>query len=73
MKCEKDLAFSTSKSSTIMSNFSAKENTNAEGKSDNESGIQDESQKCENFTDFSFDIRVHHPNSNKIVMAHIME
>ena len=32
-----------------MSNFSAKENTNVEGKSKNESGILDESQKCENF------------------------
>ena len=35
-----------------MSNFSAKENTNVEGKSENESGIKDESQKCENLTDF---------------------
>ena len=36
----------------IMSNLSAKENTNVENKSGNESGIQDESKKCENFTDF---------------------
>ena len=69
MKCHKDLAFSTSKNSMIMSNFSAKENTNVEGKSENESGIQGESQKCENFTDFLFNIRKHH--SNKIIMAHI--
>ena len=41
----------------IMSNFSAKENTNVEGKTENESGIQDESQKCENFTDFLFNIQ----------------
>ena len=34
-----------------MSNFSVKENTNVEGKSKNENGIQDESQKCENFID----------------------
>ena len=53
----------------IMSNFSAKENTNVEGKSENESGIKDESQKCENLTDFLFNIRKHH--SNKIIMAHI--
>ena len=53
----------------IMSNFSATENTNVESKSKNDSGIQDESQKCENFTDFLFNIRKHH--SNKIIMAHI--
>ena len=41
IKCKKDLAFSTSKNSMIMSNFSAKENTNVEGKSENESGLQD--------------------------------
>ena len=35
-----------------MSIFSAKENTNVESKSENESEIQDEPQKCENFTDF---------------------
>ena len=40
-KCKKDFAFSTSKNSMIMSNFSAKENTNVESKSENESGIQD--------------------------------
>ena len=34
-----------------MSDFSAKENTNVEGKSENESGVQDESQKYENFLD----------------------
>ena len=42
MKCQKYLAFSTSKNSLIMSNISAKENTNVEGKSENESGIQNE-------------------------------
>ena len=52
-----------------MSNFSAKENTNVEGKSKNESGIEDESQKCENLTNFLFNIRKYH--SNKIIMAHI--
>ena len=31
--------------------------------------MQDEPQKCENFTDFLFNIRKHH--SNKIIMAHI--
>ena len=53
----------------IMSNFSAKENTNVEGKSENDNGIQDELQKCENFTDFLFNIQKHH--SYKIIMAHI--
>ena len=38
-------------------------------KRENESGIQDESQKCENFTDFLFNIRKHH--SNKVIMTHI--
>ena len=52
-----------------MSNFSAKENTNLEGKSENESEIQDEPQKCENFTDVLFNIRKKH--SSKIIMAHI--
>ena len=52
MKCKKDLAFFTSKNSMIMSNHSAKENTNVESKSRNDSGIQDESQKCEKFRDF---------------------
>ena len=52
-----------------MSNFSAKENTNVESKSKNDSGIQDESQKCEKFYRFLFIIRKHH--SNKIIMAHI--
>ena len=52
MKCKKDLEFFTSKNSMIMSNHSAKENTNVESKSRNDSGIQDESQKCEKFKDF---------------------
>ena len=39
IKCKKDLAFSTSKNSVIMSSFSTKENTNVEGKSKNENGI----------------------------------
>ena len=39
-----------------MSTFYAKENTNVEGKSENESGIQDESQKCENFIDSLFNM-----------------
>ena len=69
MNCQKDLAFSTSENSTIMSNLSAKETTNVESISKNDSGIQDESQKCEKFTDFLFNIRKHH--SNKIIMAHI--
>ena len=43
--------------------------TNVEGESENESGIQDESQKCESFTDFLLGIRKH--DSNKIIMAHI--
>ena len=69
MKCQKDLGFSASKKSMIISNFSAKENTTVESKSKSDSGIQDESQICENFTDFLFNIRKHH--SNKIIMAHI--
>ena len=69
MKCQNILAFSTSKNSMIMSNFSAKENTNVEGKTENESKIQDESQKCENFTDFLFNIRKHH--SIKIIIISI--
>ena len=54
-----------------MSNLSAKEDTNEikESKRKNYSGIQDESQKYEKFTDFLFNIRKHH--SNKIIMAHI--
>ena len=63
--CKKDLAFPISKNS----NFSAKENTNVESKSKNESEMQDQPQKCENFTDFLFNIRKKH--SNKIIMAHI--
>ena len=58
LKCKKDLAFSTPKNSMIMSNFSAKENTNAEGESENESEIQDESKKCENFTNIFFNIGI---------------
>ena len=50
-----------------LSNFSAKENTNVEGKSENESRIQDESQKCDNFIDSLFNILKHH--SSKIFMA----
>ena len=69
IKCKKDLAFSISKNSMIMLHFSAKENTNIEDKSKNQSGIHDESQKCENFTDFLFNIQNHH--SNKIIIAQI--
>ena len=69
IKRKKDLAFSISKNSMSMSNFSAKENTNVESKSENESEVKDEPQKCENFTDFLFNIRKKH--SNKIIMAHI--
>ena len=47
------------------SNFSAKENTNAEGKSENESGIQDERKKCENLTN---NIRKHYSNN---IIAHV--
>ena len=53
----------------IQFNFSAKENTNVESKSENESEIQNEPQKYENFTDFLFNIQKKH--SNKIIMAHI--
>ena len=42
IKCQKDLAFSTSINSMMMSNFSAKENANVENKSKNDSGIQDD-------------------------------
>ena len=52
-----------------MSNFSTKQNANVEGKRENESGIQDNSHKCENFVDSLFNTGKHH--SNKIVMAHI--
>ena len=69
IKCKKDLAFSTSKNSMNISNFSAKENRNVGSKSENESGIQDESPNYENFIDSLFNIRKHH--SNKIIMAHI--
>lgn len=40
---------STSKKSMNMSNYSANENANVESKTGNEKGIQDVSQKCENF------------------------
>ena len=53
----------------IMSNLSAKENTNVESKSKNDSGIEVKKQKREKYTDFLFNIRKHH--SNKIIMAHI--
>ena len=58
----KTLAFFTSKNLLSMSNFSAKENTNIEGKSENEIIIQ-------NFIDSLFNIRKYH--SNKIIMTHI--
>ena len=51
MKCQKD-AFSTSENSMIMSNLSANEATNVESDSKNDSGIQDESRKCEKFPVF---------------------
>ena len=63
MNCQKDLAFFTSENSTTMSNLS-KETTNVESKSNNNSGIQDESPECEKYTDFLFNILKHH--SNKI-------
>ena len=68
-KCKKDFGFPTSKNSMSISNFYAKENIDVEGKSKNETGIQDKSQKCENFIDSLFIIRKHH--SNKVIMAHI--
>ena len=52
MKCQKDIAFSTSENSMIMSNLSANEATNVESDSKNDSGIQDESRKCEKFPVF---------------------
>ena len=52
-----------------MWNFSAKENTNVERKSENESAIQYESQKYENFIDSLFNIGKY--PSNKIIIAHI--
>ena len=52
VKCQKDIAFSTSENSMIMSNLSANEATNVESDSKNDSGIQDESQKCEKFPVF---------------------
>ena len=70
-KLRKDLAFFTSKNSMIVSNIWAKENTNVECKGDNDSRIQDESQKCENFTDFSFNIRKHHCNKTILMISEI--
>ena len=70
LKGKNDLAFSTSKDSMSMSIFSAKDNTNEEGKTENESGIQDESQKCKYFIDSPFNIRRHH--YNKIILVHIL-
>ena len=57
-----------------MSNSSAKENADIERKNKEyrmqEYGIQDESQKCQNFIDSSlFNIQKYH--SNEIIMAHI--
>ena len=52
MKCQKDIAFSTSENSMIMSNLSANEATNVESDSKNDSGIQDKSRKCEIFPVF---------------------
>ena len=43
-----------------MLNYSAKEIANVESKNENESGMQDKSQKCKNFID-----------ANNIIMAHI--
>ena len=48
-KFKKDLGFFTSKNSMGMSNSFAKKNENVERKNKNESGMHDESQKCENF------------------------
>ena len=56
IKCKKDLVFSTSKNLMIMSNFSAKQNANVEGKCEYESGIKYELEKCANFTDFLLNI-----------------
>ena len=52
-----------------MSNVSAKKNTNVEGKSksEDESGIQDGSQKCKNFIETLFSIQKYH--CNKIIKA----
>ena len=56
-----------------MSNSSAKENADIERKNKEyrmqEYGIQDESQKCQNFIDSLFNIQKYH--SNEIIMAHI--
>ena len=52
-----------------MLNVSAKKNTNVEGKSksEDESGIQDGSQKCKNFIETLFSIQKYH--CNKIIKA----
>ena len=52
-----------------MTYSSSKENTNVERKSKDESGVQDEVQKCENLIDSLFNIRKYH--SNKTIMVHI--
>ena len=70
LKGKKDFAFSTAKDSMSMSIFSAKDNTNVEGKTENEGGIQDESQKCKYFIDSLFNIQRHH--CNNIILAHIL-
>ena len=70
LKGKKDLAFSTAKDSMSMSIFSAKDNTNVGGKTENESEIQDESQKCKYFIDSLFNIRRHY--CNKIILVHIL-
>ena len=69
VKCKKDLEFSSSKNSMSMSDYSTKENTNVKRKNKRESEIQNESQKCQNFISFLFNIRKQH--SNKTMMAHI--
>lgn len=56
IKCKKDLQILISKNLMTMSNYSAKENVNVESKTENGSGIQNESQKYENFTDSLFKI-----------------
>ena len=52
-----------------MSNSSAKQNTNVEGKCENKSDIQKESKKSKNFVDSLFSIGKQH--SSKTIMAHI--
>ena len=52
-----------------MPNSSAKENANVDSKNENESGMQDESQKCQNFTDSLFSTQKYY--SNKVIMVHV--